>query len=164
MGVHTSLSNIHVFFTISKCRTGETIPNALSGVISCDLMSCQNVNCEISRVFLCTVLYTKAYTLREFCIHFSWTYPNILECIHIVAFQAHPALVEICPALVPSFYLARPPVYGLQGYRTVSRRGSEDWRFVGDPAPLSRDNILTLYTLLYTHSLYTQCIPLTLRT
>ncbi len=40
----------HVYFTNSKSRTGESIPDALSGVISCYTMSCQSVNCENGRV------------------------------------------------------------------------------------------------------------------
>ena len=37
-----------------------------------------------------------------------------------------------------------PPLWGLKGSRTVSRRGLEVWRIDGDPAPLARDNIKPL--------------------
>ncbi len=51
-----------------------------------------------------------------------------------MACQAYPALVKIAPVLKVS--------------RTVSRRGLEVWRIDGDPAPLARDNILSIYSLI----------------
>ena len=63
--------NIHVYFTISKSRTGEFIPDALSGVISCFIFIPFVASI---RVFVCTLLHAKAYTPRELCIK---TYPNI---------------------------------------------------------------------------------------
>ncbi len=37
----------------------------------------------------------------------------------------------------------------------MSRRGFEDWRFTGDPAPLARDNMLvyTIYTSMWPQGL-----------
>ncbi len=56
---------------------------------------------------------------------------------YIVACQAHPALVKIGPALVQ---FCSPYTKGLTD-------SSEDWRFVGDPAPLARDNIYVITTM-----------------
>ena len=74
MGVYQDFSNVHVYLTTSKSSTGESIRCALSGVISCYVILFQSVNYENVRVFVCTYLYTQAYTPRELCIQ---TYPNI---------------------------------------------------------------------------------------
>ncbi len=66
------------------------------------------------------------------------------QALHIVACQAHPALVKIGPALVPLFIfdslLARidsprnvRDTYDTYFQWTVSHRGSEDCRFVETP-------------------------------
>ncbi len=79
------------------------------------------------------------------------TDPTLLARNNIVACQAHPALVKIGPVFVPLFIfdsllacihvLGQSPFLRTKGLTTVSRRGLADWWFVGDPAPLARDNM-----------------------
>ena len=68
-----------------------------------------------------------------------------------------PCLSKIGPVFVPfSFFVS------LLARIHVSRRGFEDWRFTGDPAPLVRDNIMKFFKcnilLIYTCAIPKQLI------
>ena len=65
---------------------------------------------------------------------------------HTVACQAQPALVKIGPVFVLFFITT---FCGLNKKRIVSRRGLEDWQFVGDPAPLACVNMFADWVHLH---------------